>query len=54
MRTGVALATAEVPGPDPRRTRTAAQAALTASAVRATQWRLMVDPTAATVAFPGI
>jgi len=34
--------------------RTAAQAALTASAVRATQWRLRVDPAAASVAFPGI
>lgn len=31
-----------------------AQAALTASAVRATRWRLLVDPTTATVAFPGI
>ena len=34
--------------------RTAAQAALTASAVRATRWRLLVNPAAATVAFPGI
>ncbi|MFN2518856.1 MAG: DUF4439 domain-containing protein [Jatrophihabitantaceae bacterium] len=34
--------------------RAGAQAALTASAVRATQWRLRVDPAAATVAFPGI
>lgn len=34
--------------------RTAAQAALTASAVRATRWRLRVTPAAATVAFPGI
>lgn len=34
--------------------RSTAQAALIASAVRATQWRLRVDPAAATVAFPGI
>lgn len=33
--------------------RPAAQTALTASAVRATQWRLVVSPAAATVAFPG-
>jgi hypothetical protein len=31
-----------------------AQEALTASAVRATKWRLRIDPAAATVAFPGI
>jgi hypothetical protein len=34
--------------------RPAAQAALTASALRATRWRLLVTPGAATVAFPGI
>jgi hypothetical protein len=34
--------------------RTAAQAALIASAVRAVQWRQTVAPTAATVPFPGI
>jgi len=45
---------AEATGARSTAARTAAQAALTASAVRATQWRLMVDPTAATVAFPGI
>lgn len=31
-----------------------AQAALTASAVRATQWRRLVDPARPTVPFPGI
>ncbi|PZS24503.1 MAG: DUF4439 domain-containing protein [Pseudonocardiales bacterium] len=41
-------------GTDAVAARTAAQAALTASAVRATQWRLLVDPARATVAFPGI
>jgi Domain of unknown function (DUF4439) len=34
--------------------RTSAQAALIASAVRATRWRVLVDPDQATVAFPGI
>jgi hypothetical protein len=34
--------------------RASAQAALTASAVRALQWRRILTPTAATVAFPGI
>lgn len=34
--------------------RTEAQAALTASAVRATRWRLFYDPDNATTAFPGI
>jgi hypothetical protein len=34
--------------------RTTAQAALIASAVRATRWRVLVDPARATVAFPGI
>jgi hypothetical protein len=34
--------------------RATAQSALTASAVRATQWRKVTDPSAATVAFPGL
>ena len=34
--------------------RAEAQAALTASAVRATRWRLLIDPKDATTAFPGI
>jgi hypothetical protein len=34
--------------------RDTAQAALTASAVRATKWRSLVDPSAATTPFPGI
>jgi len=34
--------------------RAAAQAALSASALRATKWRVIIDPTHATVAFPGI
>jgi hypothetical protein len=34
--------------------RSTAQGALTASAVRATQWRKVTDPSAATVAFPGL
>jgi hypothetical protein len=41
-------------GASPAAARTGAQAALTASAVRATEWRLLVDPASATVAFPGI
>lgn len=41
-------------GADAVAARSAAQAALTASAVRATRWRLLVDPARATVAFPGI
>jgi hypothetical protein len=45
---------AEATGAQPAAARTSAQAALTASAVRATQWRLLVDPASATVAFPGI
>lgn len=36
------------------RLRTGAQAALTASAVRATRWRKILDPASATVAFPGL
>jgi len=42
---------AQVPTPS---LRTDAQTALTASAVRATQWRRLVDPAKPTVAFPGI
>ena len=34
--------------------RTTAQTALTASAVRATRWRKITDPSHATVAFPGL
>jgi len=34
--------------------RSTAQSALTASAVRATRWRKITDPSAATVAFPGL
>jgi hypothetical protein len=34
--------------------RTAAQATLIASALRATRWRVLVDPARATVPFPGI
>jgi Domain of unknown function (DUF4439) len=45
---------ATVPGPRSAATRATAQAALTASAVRATQWRAQLDPAEATVAFPGI
>ena len=41
-------------GRQPAAARTAAQAALIASAVRATRWRRIVDPASATVAFPGI
>jgi uncharacterized protein DUF4439 len=39
--------------PDPS-LRADAQSALTASAVRATQWRVVVDPDQPTVPFPGI
>jgi len=45
---------AETPATHSAEARAAAQDALTASAVRATQWRLLVNPAAATVAFPGI
>lgn len=45
---------AEAPGAQPAGARTSAQLALTSSAVRATQWRVLVDPARATVAFPGI
>jgi hypothetical protein len=41
-------------GAEARMLRTDAQTALTASAVRALQWRRLVTPAAATVAFPGI
>ena len=34
--------------------RVEAQAALTASAVRASRWRVLIDPSAATTPFPGI
>ena len=40
--------------PTPGSLRATAQDALTASAVRATQWRAITTPTSATVAFPGI
>jgi uncharacterized protein DUF4439 len=45
---------AESTGPAASTARVAAQAALTASAVRATRWRVQINPSAATVAFPGI
>ncbi|MDQ2748770.1 MAG: ferritin-like domain-containing protein [Actinomycetota bacterium] len=45
---------AETPGASAAPARTRAQAALIASAVRATRWRLRIDPAKATVAFPGI
>lgn len=45
---------AETTGTRPAVARTSAQGALTASAVRATRWRLRLNPAAATVAFPGI
>jgi Domain of unknown function (DUF4439) len=45
---------ADSAGPAASTARIAAQAALNASAVRATRWRMQVDPGAATVAFPGI
>lgn len=45
---------ADTTGAGSAASRTAAQAALTASAVRATTWRVLVDPAAASVAFPGI
>ncbi len=41
-------------GTQASRLRTGAQAALTASAVRATRWRKTSDPASATVAFPGL
>jgi hypothetical protein len=43
-----------VAGPSDRNLRDDAQAALTASAVRALQWRRLVDPAKPTVPFPGI
>jgi hypothetical protein len=48
------LVAASMSGTVARSVRTSAQAALTASAVRAAKWRVIVDPDAATVAFPGI
>ncbi|HET6878077.1 MAG TPA: DUF4439 domain-containing protein [Jatrophihabitans sp.] len=45
---------ASAPGPAATARRAEAQAALTASAVRATKWRLLIDPHDATTAFPGI
>ncbi|MGN6608513.1 MAG: DUF4439 domain-containing protein [Jatrophihabitans sp.] len=47
------LQAASVAAP-PAGLRDAAQAALTASALRSTQWRRIDDPTHVTVAFPGI
>ena len=43
-----------VAGPSDRDLRDNAQAALTASALRALQWRRLVDPAKPTVPFPGI
>lgn len=45
---------ADATGPAAGRARTTAQAALTASAVRATKWRVLLDPATATTAFPGL
>ncbi len=47
----VAASTGQPPSPN---LRADAQAALTASAVRATRWRRLVDPAKPTVPFPGI
>jgi hypothetical protein len=43
-----------VAGPSERKLRADAQAALTASAVRALHWRRLVDPAKPTTPFPGI
>ncbi len=48
------LRAASTPGPTARSLRTAAQAGLTSSAVRAARWRAVLTPTHATVAFPGL
>jgi hypothetical protein len=45
---------AESTGAPTTRLRSTAQTALTASAIRATKWRLVTDPSSATVAFPGL
>jgi Domain of unknown function (DUF4439) len=45
---------AEGTGAGPAAARNRAQAALIASAERATRWRVLVNPAKATVAFPGI
>jgi hypothetical protein len=45
---------ADAHGAQARALRAAAQDALTASAVRATRWRKVIEPSAATVAFPGL
>jgi hypothetical protein len=45
---------AESAGVSATRLRGTAQTALTASAVRATKWRLVTNPSMATVAFPGL
>lgn len=45
---------AGTPGAQATAVRASAQGALTASAVRATSWRRILTPTAATVAFPGL
>lgn len=45
---------AESTGAQPTAARKSAQAALIASAVRATRWRVLLNPGQATVAFPGI
>ncbi|HEY7045932.1 MAG TPA: DUF4439 domain-containing protein [Jatrophihabitantaceae bacterium] len=50
----IAVAAATPGRPDVEALRADAQTALTASAVRATRWRLVVDPAEPTVPFPGI
>jgi len=50
----IAVATAQNAQVPTSSLRADAQTALTASAIRATQWRRLVDPTKPTVAFPGI
>jgi hypothetical protein len=51
------IAVADAPSPDANRLRAlrvSAQAALTGSALRASRWRRLIDPTNASVPFPGI
>lgn len=47
------LEAASMTGTRASRLRSSAQTALTASAVRATRWRVLVDPARATTPFPG-
>ena len=48
------LQAASTAGTPARRTRTAAQDGLASSAIRAATWRALIDPTHATVPFPGL